>query len=501
MQTPWLVWIFGLLLPPMVAFLYAASVLGMYAGFYEFGVMEKAPALAWRLVMLAGAAAVVYSDRTAIAFGSDISDTNRILMMALQSALLWVLSVYFCFETRMEDVVGGPNPIARWQRIIDDAAAIEEEEDDKDKKKKPTPMKPKKEELLKDKIVLITGANAGIGKETARQLAELGASKIILACRSSKRGQEAVEDLRQHAQEQHDQKQQPKTVVASQFIVLECDLGSFDSVRKAVDTLKDRQLKDIPQIDILILNAGVMMNELTFTKDKLETTMQANLLGHFLLTRLLMEKKLMKPNKENPPRVLHLTSSTYMIALASHGKMDFEDLMCDKNKRKYTLFGQYAQSKLGNILFAKELARRYEGTLISLAIHPGIVRTDVTRNMPMYLKYPNQWLGGIVQQYQKSVAQGAWCTVAGAILPVDASVRGSWEMDDMIMQEAAGEDTGEAEKKDDNNKITKGSMPNGSYLQNGRVRVSDPYTYEEPVCPRETNQKCLLPQDCLLVKA
>ena len=430
---------FGLLFPPIVAFVYAAGVLGMYAGFHEWTLAEKGPALVSRFALLGGAASITYSDRYAMAYGTDIADEKRILMLAVQSALMWVLGIFFCFETRYEDVVGGRNPSNKLD-----------------------------ETTLQNKIVMITGSNAGIGKETAKQLAALGASKIILACRSPKRGQEAMEDL---------QKYQQNKKTKTQYIVLECDLGSFDSIRQAVKTLKDRHLKDIPKIDVLILNAGVMMNDQVMTKDGCETMMQANLLGHFLLTRLLLAHKMIKPNKKAPPRVLHLTSATYQIAIQGHGGMDLEDMMCDKKKRKYALFGQYGQSKLGNILFAKELARRYPDQLVSLAIHPGIVRTDVTRNMPAYLYYPNQAFGSIVQCMQKTVPQGAWCTVSGATSPVDMALMSSWELDSGAGTE--GEEATE-EEADESEKVDKG-IPNGSYLQNGKVRVTDAYTYEEAV--------------------
>jgi NAD(P)-dependent dehydrogenase (short-subunit alcohol dehydrogenase family) len=434
-DTIWLVWVFGLLLPPTVALLYSVSVVSMYAGFHECTFEEKLPALIWRMALLFGASAITYSDRYAIAHGSTVSEVNRISMMTIQSAFLWVLSYYFVVETRFEDVVGGPDPLAQLPK-----------------------------DALKDKIVLITGANAGIGKETARQLAQLGATKVILACRSAKRGQEAMDELRQ------------QTSTRTQFLVVQCDLGDFSSVREAVDFLKGRQLDDIPKIDVLILNAGVMMNDQVVTNDNFETMMQANLLGHYLLTRLLIEKGLLKPNKKNPPRVLHLTSSTHQIAVLSHGGMDLDDMFCDKGKRAYSLFGQYAHSKLGNILFAKELARRYNDKIVSLAIHPGIVRTEVTRNMPAWLKYPNQVFGMFIAQMQKTVVQGAWCTVTGATILVDAGVISTLELESPNPSIATPKDaTVELPKP----------IPNGSYLQNGLVRQTHPYAYMEVVRTRD----------------
>ncbi|CAB9518355.1 daunorubicin C-13 ketoreductase DnrU [Seminavis robusta] len=436
MDTTALAWFFGLLLPPLVAVLYSIAMLSMYAGFCEWTVSEKLPSLAWRLGLLGGAAAITYSDRYATTHGSNISETSRmeISMMVIESALIWVLSFYFLLETRLEDIVGGTDPNGRVPK-----------------------------DCIKGKIVLVTGANAGIGKETARQLANLGAAKVILACRSPKRGQDAMEELRKNQQED--------TMKLSQLMVLECDLGSFDSIRKAVDFLKGRQLEDIPKIDVLILNAGVMMNDHVMTKDGCETMMQANLLGHYLLTRMLLAKNMLKPNKKNPPRVLHLSSSTYQIAVSHHGGMDMDDLFCNKGKRQYSLFGQYAQSKLGNILFAKELARRYKDKLVSLAVHPGLVRTDVTRNMPFILYYGNLACAIFMKQLQKTVAQGAWCSVSGATISVDAGLMSTHELDTP--------ESGTAEPEDSTDKEEPKGIPNGSYLQNGKVRQTDTYTYLE----------------------
>ena len=446
MQTPWFFWAFGIVLPPLVAFTYAVSVLGMYVGFHEWTVAEKWPALLWRVALLGGALAITIGDRYADARGSDLPESGRFFMILLQSVLLWIVSLYFMFETRMDDVVGGPDPHRKFGT-----------------------------DPLKEKIVMITGSNAGIGKETARQIAQMGASKIILACRSPKRGQEAMEELKES---QSDKK------IKTQYIVLQCDLGNFECVKTAVAELKNRQLKDIPKIDILILNAGVMMNDHVMTKDNCETMMQANVLGHFLLTRFLMEQRLLVPNKNNPPRVLHLTSSTHQIAVQSHGKLDLDDLFCTKS-RKYTLFGQYGQTKLGNIFLARELARRYSGSLVSLAVHPGIVRTDVTRNMPTYLKYPNQWLGAIIQMYQKTVNQGAWNSVYSAAVEVDMEKISTHEMDGLIASKDSISQTATEDTNGSNAKIEEiNGIPNGSYLQNCKVRQIDPYTYSETVSIR-----------------
>jgi NAD(P)-dependent dehydrogenase (short-subunit alcohol dehydrogenase family) len=143
-----------------------------------------------------------------------------------------------------------------------------------------------------------------------------------------------------------------------------------------------------------------MMGEKRTTKDGYELMMQANHLGHFLLSCLLLE------NQKQECRVITVSSSTY--GLAKNG-FDFDDMFCDAS-RNYTLFSQYAQTKLANILFAKELAKRHPNVQ-SWAVHPGLVRTDVVRNMPWYLYYPNIIFAVAIAALQKQPKQGAYTSV------------------------------------------------------------------------------------------
>jgi len=175
--------------------------------------------------------------------------------------------------------------------------------------------------------------------------------------------------------------------------LLPLDLGSLTSVQRAAHEL----IQNYTKIDILINNAGLMMGTPEVTEDGYDLVMQANYLGHYLFTRLLLDAGVL------PGRILNITSSTYTLA----SKMDVNDLNCES--RQYSLFGQYAQSKLANILFTTELAKRYP-TIQSHALHPGLVRTDVTRNMPWYLRYPNAMFAMVLSTLQKTPPQGAWNT-------------------------------------------------------------------------------------------
>ena len=98
------------------------------------------------------------------------------------------------------------------------------------------------------------------------------------------------------------------------------------------------------------------------------------------------------------------------------GGFDFDDTMCDKGIRTYTLFGQYSQTKLANILFSKELTRRFQNLLV-FAVHPGIVRTNVTSNMQWFWRIPNEIFGVFVAMMQKTPAEGAYSTVFVSAAP------------------------------------------------------------------------------------
>jgi NAD(P)-dependent dehydrogenase (short-subunit alcohol dehydrogenase family) len=150
--------------------------------------------------------------------------------------------------------------------------------------------------------------------------------------------------------------------------------------------------------------------------DGYELTMASNHLGHFLLTQLLIP--FLRRSKD--PRIIQVTSSTYVLA---NKGIDLEDLFCTRGRRKYTLFGQYAQSKLANILFSLEFHRRelqHPHTHPHIAIfnvHPGLVRTDVVRNMPWYLKYPNTVFGFVLALLQKTPEAGAYTSTYCATSP------------------------------------------------------------------------------------
>ncbi|XP_078536210.1 dehydrogenase/reductase SDR family member 13 [Lissotriton helveticus] len=209
---------------------------------------------------------------------------------------------------------------------------------------------------LKGKTVLITGGNTGIGKTTAIDLARRGA-RIILACRSKERSESAVYDIRKESGNQ-------------QVIFMKLDLGSLASVRSFAETF----LKSEPRLDILINNAGIISDGVT--EDGFNMMFGVNHLGHFLLTHLLMGHL----KRSSPSRIVVLASDVYR-----NGKIDFGAVRVPAKGWKQNLQA-YSDSKLANILYARELATRLQGTDITCyAVHPGAVKTDL-------LRYVNPWL-------------------------------------------------------------------------------------------------------------
>ena len=205
------------------------------------------------------------------------------------------------------------------------------------------------------KTVIITGGNTGIGKETAVDLAERGA-RVILACRDETRAEAAVADIKKRS--------------GSELVLFrKLDLASLASVRQ----FSERILREEPQIHVLINNAGVMFPPYTVTEDGYELTFAVNHLGHFLLTLLLLDRIKSSPSS----RILIISSHAHYP-----GSLDFSDMMW---KKRYQSQFAYMRSKLANVMFARELAKRLVGTGVTVyAIHPGSVNTELPRHLQTY---------------------------------------------------------------------------------------------------------------------
>ena len=205
------------------------------------------------------------------------------------------------------------------------------------------------------RLAVVTGANTGLGFETARVLAARGAS-VVLAVRDIEKGKRAAARI-------------AGTAPGADVTVQPLDLTCLDSIRAAAGELRARH----PAIDLLINNAGVMFPPKQTTVDGFELQFGTNHLGHFALTGLLLEQMLPVPGS----RVVTISSLAHRL----RARINFGDL---QSERSYRRVAAYGQSKLANLMFTYELARRLSGagTTIAVAAHPGLASTELTRNSP-----------------------------------------------------------------------------------------------------------------------
>lgn len=228
----------------------------------------------------------------------------------------------------------------------------------------------------KSRTAVVTGANSGLGFETAAALAARGA-KVVLAVRAPEKGHAAADQIRRRTPE-------------ADLIVQELDLASLVSVQSAAEQLRSEH----PRIDILINNAGVMYTPKQVTADGFEMQFGTNHLGHFALTGLLLDRMVDVPGA----RVVTVSSIGHRIRADIH----FEDLQWE---RSYDRFAAYGQAKLANLLFTYELQRRLAGRhATALAAHPGGSNTNLDRYMT--------GLGGMLSPLMKRLSQSA---AAGAL--------------------------------------------------------------------------------------
>lgn len=235
------------------------------------------------------------------------------------------------------------------------------------------------------RTAVITGANTGIGFETAAALAAKGAD-VVLAVRNLDKGADAAERI-------------TAATDGATVSVQQLDLSSLESVRVAADELKSRH----DTIDLLVNNAGVMYTDKGTTKDGFETQFGTNHLGHFAFTGLLLERLLTVPGS----RVVNVSSQGHRMRAAIH----FDDLQLDRN---YDRVAAYGQSKLANLMFTYELQRRLQGThTIAVAAHPGGSNTELARNTPPAQRAVMAALAPLMQ----SAAMGALPSLRAATDP------------------------------------------------------------------------------------
>ncbi|CAN3126856.1 SDR family NAD(P)-dependent oxidoreductase [Mycobacterium sp. smrl_JER01] len=232
------------------------------------------------------------------------------------------------------------------------------------------------------RTAVITGANTGLGFETAKALAEKGAH-VVIAVRNTSKGDEAAARITGNVE------------------VQELDLTSLASIHAAAEALRTR----FDTIDLLINNAGVMTTPKGTTKDGFELQFGTNHLGHFALTGLLLDKLL----DVDGARIVTVSSNGHKMGGAIH----WDDLQWE---RRYSRMGAYTQSKLANLLFTYELQRRLapRGKTIAVAAHPGTSNTELARNLPAALQPAVSAVAGLLAQ---SSAEGALPSLRAATDP------------------------------------------------------------------------------------
>nr|XP_014101274.2 retinol dehydrogenase 14 [Bactrocera oleae] len=254
------------------------------------------------------------------------------------------------------------------------------------------------ENKMEGKTVIITGANSGIGKETARDLAKRGA-RIIMACRNLETANAVKEEI-------------TKETGNSKLIVKKLDLGSQKSVREfAADIVKNE-----PKIDVLIHNAGMALAFRGQTsEDGIELTMATNHYGPFLLTHLLIDVL----KRSAPSRIVIVASELYRFASVNLDKLN--------PIGTFPAAYLYYVSKFANIYFARELAKRLEGSGVTVNfLHPGMIDSGIWRNVPFPLNLP---MMAITKGFFKTTKAGAQTTIYLATSDDVANVSGKYFMD------------------------------------------------------------------------
>ncbi|HXN31052.1 MAG TPA: SDR family oxidoreductase [Polyangiaceae bacterium] len=208
---------------------------------------------------------------------------------------------------------------------------------------------------MQGKIVLVTGANQGIGKATALALSRQGA-RVAIVSRNADKGRAAVAEI------------EAASGARGMVDLIVADLSSQAEVRRVAGELKARHTR----LDVLVNNAGVFVPKRHVTADGFEETFAVNHLAYFLLTHELLD--LLKASA--PARIVNVSSHAH-----SHAKINWEDLQFAKHR--YSSWRAYGQSKLANVLFTYELARRLEGSRVTAnALHPGVVASGFARTYP-----------------------------------------------------------------------------------------------------------------------
>jgi NAD(P)-dependent dehydrogenase (short-subunit alcohol dehydrogenase family) len=236
---------------------------------------------------------------------------------------------------------------------------------------------------MKDKIVLITGANSGIGKETTRALAKKGAT-IIMACRNLEKAEPVCEMIQKESKNPN-------------IEVMKLDIASLKSIRNFTQEFSARYQK----LNVLINNAGIFCMKREETEEGFEKTMGVNHLGHFLLTYELLPIL----EKTSEARIINVGSDAHFS-----GDLDLNDLHF--KRRKYSGFKAYASSRLATIFFTQELAERVKEKDITVnALHPGHIDTNMWNIWQPQRRWYHSLLIRLIKLFLISAEEGAQTSI------------------------------------------------------------------------------------------
>ncbi len=243
------------------------------------------------------------------------------------------------------------------------------------------------------KVVLVTGANAGIGKETALGLAKQGAT-VVMLCRSKSKGEAAQAEIK-------------ATSGNPNVDLILADFAELATVRRVAETFSERY----DRLDVLVNNAGLYLGERLLSADGYEMTFAVNHLAPFLLTNLLLDKL----KSSAPARIINVSSGAHMA-----GRIRFDNLQAE---RGFQGFRAYADSKLANILFTTELTRRLAGTGVTAnSLHPGAVASNFAQGTSGFFGF----IFGLARSFMITPEQGAQTSIYLASAPEVADVSGAY---------------------------------------------------------------------------
>jgi NAD(P)-dependent dehydrogenase (short-subunit alcohol dehydrogenase family) len=258
---------------------------------------------------------------------------------------------------------------------------------------------------MQDKTIIVTGGTNGIGFVTARELARMGA-KVTIISRSAERCASAVEEIK-------------KNTGHSNVEYIAADLASMSGVRQAAYEFKKKH----SNLHVLVNNAGMFFNARQVSLDGMEMTFALNHMAYFLLTQLLLDTL----KASAPARIINVSSDAH-----KGNKLDFDDL---QNEKSYAGFKVYGQSKFANVLFSYALARRLEGSNVTVnALHPGFVASGFAKNNGALFKLGMK----VAELFAKSPEKGAETSIYLASSPEVEGVNGKYFVDSKATESDPG---------------------------------------------------------------